>query len=546
MIREEIIKTHQKYALDVIDGKIIACHYIQMACKRYLSFFDKYEYREEKVEKVINFIQKLRHFKGKHNGKPFILEQWQIWIISAIFGFYRENGKRLCNNVYIEIARKNGKTALIGAISLYMLVADGESGAEVDFLANNAKQAGIAYEFASYFLQSIDPKGKYFERLRSKIKFDKTKSFIQVLSSESSGLDGFDSSCFILDEVHEQKDDKLYSVMVSSQGQRENPLGLLITTAGFNMFGFCYTYRQACIEVISGHKEDDALFSAIFTLDEEDKWDDKDVWIKSNPNLGITVQPNYLERQINNAKINSSLEVGTKTKNLNMWVSSSDIWINNDILLQCTQNFEYRDFEEETLCYLGVDLSAVSDMTAVATMIPYDDKFYFKVHYYLPESALENGPNANLYFNWKNQGYLNITPGNVVDYSYITKDIQQISEYLLIDKIAYDQYNSTQWAIEMTNIGMPIEPYSQGLWNFNKPSKEIERLIKMGKVVIDNNPITRWCFANVTLKEDHNFNIKPIKTEKNKKIDGVIAMIQSLGIYLEQPQYGNSEIFVIS
>ncbi|MCH5234927.1 MAG: terminase large subunit [Muribaculaceae bacterium] len=542
----EIIKRHQQYAMDVIDGKIIACHYIQMACKRYLSFFDKYEYREGAVEKVINFIQKLRHFKGKHNGKPFILMPWQVWIISAIFGFYRDNGKRLINNVYIEIARKNGKTAFIGAISLYMLIADGESGAEIDFLANNAKQAAIAYEFASYFLQSIDPKGKYFERLRSKIKFDKTKSFIQVLSSESSGLDGFDSSCFVLDEVHEQKDSRLYDVMISSQGQRENPLALLITTAGFNMYGFCYPYRKICTEVISGHKEDDSMFAAIFTLDEEDKWDDENVWVKSNPNLGITVQRDYLERQINNAKLNSALEVGTKTKNLNMWVSSSDVWINNDLLLQSTKKFELTDFENESICFLGVDLASVSDLTALSVMIPYEGKFYFKNYFYLPESCLENNPNSRLYFDWMKQGYLTITSGNVTDYDYVTKDILKVADHLLIDKIAYDQYNSVQWAIDCTEQNLPIEPYSQALWSFNRPTKEFERLLKMGKVVIDDNPIIRWNFANVTLKFDFNENCKPTKGDgKNNKIDGVIGMLQALGIYLLQPQYSN-EIITLS
>lgn len=541
---EEKIQFHKQYALDVLAGKITACKYIKCACERYLEFFNKYEYRADKVEKVINFISKLKHFKGKHNGKPFILMPWQVFIVSAIFGFYRENGKRVVNNVYIEIARKNGKTAFIGAISLYMLIADGESGAEIDFLANNTKQAAIAYEFANYFLQSIDPRGKYFERLRSKIKFDKTKSFIQVLSSESSGLDGFDSSCFILDEVHEQRDSRLYDVMISSQGQRENPLALLITTAGFNMFGFCYPYRQTCTEIITGHKDDDSTFAAIFTLDEEDDWEDENVWIKSNPNLGITVQEDYLKRQINNAKLNNSLEVGVKTKNLNMWVSSSDVWINNDLLLETSKKFEITDFEEETLCWLGVDLSAVSDMTAVSVMIPYEDKYYFKTWYYLPESCLQNSPNANNYYNWYNQKYLKLTPGNVIDYEYIIKDIRQISEHLLIDKIAYDSYNSTQWAIDMTNLGMPIEPFSQTLWHFNKPTKEFERLIKMGRIIIDDNPITRWCFGNVLLKEDHNENCKPTKESKNQKIDGVISILESLGVYLEQPQYCN-EIYVI-
>lgn len=537
---------HQQYAKDVLAGKIIACKYIKSACSRYISFFDKYTYDENKVQGAINFISKLKHFTGKHNNKPFILQPWQVWIISAIFGFYKSDGKRLTNSAYIEVSRKSGKTAFAAAIALYMMVADGESNAEVDFLANNSKQASIAFDMASNFLQSIDPKGKYFERYRSKIKFDKLKSFIQVLSSDASGLDGFNPHLAVLDEIHEYRDSKLYDVMVSGQGARANPLILCISTAGFNKFLFAYPYRKSCIEIVSGLKEDDSFFGAFYTLDEDDDWKDENVWKKACPNLDITVNKDYIKRQITSATNTPSLEVSVKTKNLNVWCDSSDVWISHDLLMESSKKINLSDFDFETLCWMGVDLSAVSDMTAISAMIPYEGKYYFKTYYYLPESCLQTSPNANLYYNWQQQGYLKLTSGNVVDYDEIIKDFQNVSQQLLIDKIAYDSYNSTQWAIEMTNLNMPIEPYSQALFNFNRPTKTFERLIKMGKVVIDDNPITRWCFANVTLKEDHNENIKPIKGEgKNNKIDGVISMIEALGIYLDQPQY-STEIGTIS
>lgn len=530
---------YTEYAEQIVNGEIVSCTYVKQACQRYLSFFEKYDFREDKVEKVINFISKLKHFTGSHNGKPFTLLPYQKWIIYSIFGFYHKNtDKRVTNYVYIELARKQGKTALAAAIALYMLVGDGESGAEVEMVANSAKQAKICFDMSSNFLSSIDKKGKYFKRYRDKIKFDYTKSFLQILSSDASGNDGYNSSCFILDECHEQPNSKLWDVMCSSQGMRENPLAIIITTAGFNKFGFCYEYRNTCTEILSGVKDDDSQFTAIYTLDEDDDWQDEKNWIKANPSLGVTVNTDFLAQQIHKAKNNVSLEIGVRTKNLNQWVNVKDVWLSNDLLLKYTDTVNYDDYKE-CQCYMGVDLSAVSDLTALGVVIPMSDKFYFKVHYYLPQSCLEDNSNAELYKKWKHQGLLTITDGNVTDYDYILKDIKKIGEKLYIQKIAYDSWNATQWAINATTEGLPIEPYSQAIGNFNKPTKEFERLLKNGSIIIDNNEITRWCFQNITLKSDWNENVKPVKNSDQQKIDGAIAAIEALGIYLKEPQYNN-------
>lgn len=530
---------YKQYANDVKNGKINACTYIKQACERYLSFFDKYDFRPEKVDKVIKFISILKHFTGKFNGKPFTLLPYQKWIIYSIFGFYyKGTDKRVTNYVYIELARKNGKTALAAAIALYMMLADGENGAEVEMVANSAKQAKICFDLASNFLQSIDAKGKHFKRYRDTIKFDKTKSFIQILSSDASGNDGYNSSCFILDECHEQPDSRLFDVMASSQGMRQNPLGIIITTAGFNLFSFCHEYRQTCCEILSGAKEDDSQFAAIYTLDENDDWQNPDCWEKANPSMGVTVTTDFVKQQINKAKNNATLEVGIRTKNLNQWLSTSSIWIPNDLLLKYSKKINLEEFNGES-CYMGVDLASVSDMTALSVMIPKDDKYYFKTFYYLPFSALSGNPNSEQYKQWHRQNYLIITEGNVTDYDYILSEILKTNNYLFINYISYDAYNATQWAINATAEGLPLEPFSQALWNFNRPTKEFERLIKSGKVIIDNNPITRWCFNNVVLKFDHNDNCKPVKLQDMAKIDGVIAMLEALGKRLEQPQYNN-------
>ena len=537
---------YTQYATKVLNGDIVAGLYIKLAAQRFFDFLQRedMEFRTKKVDHVVKFISMLRHYTGKCNNQPFILSDWQYFIVENIFGFYwKGTDKRVCKNAYIEVGRKNGKSALISAIALYCLIADGENGAECDCIANSRQQAKILFDMAGNFSKSLDPKQKFLKLYRDKIKFDATSSYMQVLASDATTLDGFNSSLFVQDELHAAKDSRLYDVLKSSMGMRENPLAICITSAGFNRFGFCFHMRQTCAEILRNVKKDDSQFTAIYCIDEDDKWDDEKCWIKANPNLDVTVTSEYIREQIVAAKNNSTLEVSVRTKNLGEWLTSSDIWISDDILLKSTKHIDLKDFNG-CIGYIGVDLAAVSDLTAISLMINKDDKYYFKSWYYLPSSALVDNSNSELYKDWKRKKLLTITEGNVTDYSQIINDLHEISKYIMIDKIAYDSWNSTQWAIDATEQGFPLQPFSQSLGNFNRPTKEIERLLKNNQVIIDDNEITRFCFSNVVLKFDWNENCKPTKEENQNKIDGVISMIESLGIFLEQPKYDN-EITVV-
>lgn len=539
---------YKQYALDVVQHKQIACKYVIQACERYLSWFERDDliFRPEKADAVINFISKLKHYSGRFNRKPFILLPYQKWMIYSIFGWYYNEGKekRVTSKIYIELARKQGKTAFLSAISLYCLLET--PAAECYMVANNSKQAKICFDMSSNFLSSIDPKGKFFERYRDSIRFNATKSKIQVLSNNSSGNDGYSPSFFVLDEAHEQVDSKAWDVMVSGQGARfnDNCLAAIITTAGFNKYAFCYEYRNTSLDVLAGLKSDDSQFIAIYTQDEEDDiFNDEECWIKSSPSLGITVSKEYLREQVKNAQNNTSLLTGVLTKNFNKWVDTQDTWIKHDQLLACSESFDLSMFDsDETLCTLGVDLAAVSDLTAVSALVYHDDKYYFKTWYFIPETCLNpSNSNCELYRRWKREGYLIVTNGNVTDYDYI---LQLLSEFpLTISSIAYDQWNATQFVISGQSLfGLNFESYAQSIFNFNRPTREFERLLKSGKVVLDYNPITLWNFSNCVLKHEPSCdNVKPIKSgsgkseNKSGKIDGVISILQSLGRFLENP-----------
>lgn len=549
------LEISNQYADDILSGKIPSGPYVKKACERYISFFDKYEFREDILHRVIDFIGHFKHFQGKHKGKPFTLEPWQVFSVANIFCWYEPNSsKRVTENVYIQMARKQGKTAFIAAIGLYCLVADGEAGAEVDCLANSVKQAHLLFDMSKHFAGDLDKKHKHFVKLRDTLKFSKTDSLMQIQASESANLDGFNPSCYILDEVHSYPDSKLYDVMRSGQGMRENPLGILITTAGFSLTGFCFNHRKMCIDILYGLTEDDSQFSLIYEMDENDDWEDQNNWIKSNPNIDITVSRKFLQTEVNRCKNNAALKQSVLTKNFDVWLADAiDTWISDQKIVNASMDISW-EFFKDRITFVGIDLSSVSDLTCATFMTKDLDTgvYYFKTKYYLPEVTVMNHQNAEQYQQWANMGYLTVTPGNCTDYDYILLDILNIQKLdVIIDSIGFDTYNATQFQINATASGLKMEPFAQSLSSFNRPTKEFERLVLQGKIRIDNNPITRWCFANAVLKTDYSENVKPIKrgginTENANKIDGTITHIEALGTYLESPtaKYEKSDVTV--
>lgn len=538
--------TYQEYADDVLSGKIKACEAIRLACKRYEDWKNREDiyFDKEDVEQKIRIVSRLKHFTGQHNGKPFELLPWQQFCVANIFGWkWKRNNLRVTRNVFIMISRKAGKTAFAAALGILCAIADKENGSEVELVANSRQQAKIAFDITSNFCESVDKKKRIFNRYRDSILIPKTKSKIQILSSDAMGNDGYNSSCFVLDEFHAAKSWDLYNVMKSSQGMRQQPLAIIITTAGFLLNGYpCYEHRLNCIDILKGNKVDDTQFSAIYELDDGDDWEDEENWIKCAPSLGQTVSYDYLREQIVAAKNNSALETGVRTKNFNQFCQTKEVWIPDNYLTNTFDTVKLEDLYDED-CYMGVDLSAISDLTAISVLFPpneerkvHPDKFIFKNIIYVPESSIDESVNGDLYKLWRRQKYVKVTSGNVVDYDEILRDQLDIYNKTYLLAIGYDSWNATQWAINATSEGLPLYPYSQAVGNFNRPTKYFEMLIREGKVVIDYNPCVRWCFNNVELKFDYNDNCKPVKSGGNqdRKIDPIIAMVQALGTYLNK------------
>ena len=553
-------KPYIRYAQDVVEGRQVAGEYIKKACQRFLADMKRkdIQLRYKTIDRCIAFISLLRHTTGKFSGKPFILQPWQQWIVANIVGWYvRDTGCRRFTQSYIEMSRKQGKTALVAAIALYMLIADYEDGAEVDLAANSKEQAKIAFRMAKNFAKSLDHEKKDLLAYRDQIQFVLNDSVMNVFAADDSTLDGYNASFGIIDEYHSAPDSSVRDVIKSSMGMRENPHLCTITTAGFDKTLPCYELRNYGVEVVSGIKRDEEFFVAIYEMDADDDWRDERNWVKCAPNLGVTVSREWLRSEVNTAINNPREETNVKTKNLNIWCDVAEVWIPEQKLVSISRPIDWSIFNpDEDLCYVGVDLSAVSDLTAVAYLIRHDERYYLYIDYYCPEEALETKTDKEKYRLWRQTRELHVTPGNVTDYDYITQDIIRHNKYVTIVSVGYDKWNATQWAIDCTSLGMPLEEYGQTLGSFNRPTRELERLILLAShqvkngsepaLVIDANAITLFCFRNVELKSDWNGNVKPNKSVDKKKIDGVIACIEALGVLLLNPHYAGELLTTLS
>lgn len=537
------------YAEKVISGEIVAGELIILACKRFMNDLERedLEFRYEIGDKFMKFASAMSLFEGSSEvlGTPIneALSPWQIFFIYNVLCFYRkESGKRRYTKVLLNIARKQAKTMVSSLLALWLLLADNEGAPMIALSANVREQAKEDLKFCSAFAKQLDPKGKTLKFYSNEIKTPFNNGRLAVFSSDSRNADGYNVSCFIVDEMGGATDTAMVDVWRSGQASRKNPLGIIISSAGFNLSGPFKKMIDVGKEVLRGIKEDDSYFYLIYTMDDGDDWEDPKNWIKSMPNLGVSVQEDFVREEIQNAKNNSDLEVSVLTKTFNKFVSSQKTWISQDFIQKATRDISWDEFDENTQVYLGIDLASTSDLTCVSFLFckDEDDTLYFKNLYYLPDYTIEHSPNRSLYKNWRREGYLKASVGNVTDYDLILTDIMKLTQDVCLMKVGFDQWNSSQFNINATNEGLPMYPVSQSITNLTKPTKTLERLIKMGKVVIDNNPINRYCFENSMIKADWNENIKVIKGGKNEKIDGVVAMIMSLSCWLDFPSISAS------
>lgn len=538
----------KRYIEDVKSGKEIVGNLMRLAVYRFEGLIarDDVVLDEDKIRKCILFIAQMKHFRGKTAGQNFFLQPWQQFIVANLIGLRKSDGRRLCAETYIQVARKCGKDAFVAAIVLYLMVCENDHSFQGACLANSREQSRILFEYITKFAKSMDPNGKFIKYFRNYISMPSTDSTINVYSSDASKLDGLNASVYVCDEWHEAKDRSTYDVMKSSTAFRENPLGIIITTAGFHLEGPCYAMYQYSVEVLNGVKRDDTFFPFIFMIDDGDDWKDPKNFKKCQPNLGITVDEEFMVNEALKATNDASAENGIKVKTFNMWTQSSKVWLRQNDVVRLMDNFDVADFEGLP-AYVGIDLSSVQDTSSLSVMIPKDGKFYFKSFAFLPHDTIEKHPNRELYKRFIRDGDLIETEGNIIDYDYIFFKLCELREHLQILGVYFDPYNSSQFNIMCTEAGFNMVPYSQGLLHFSPCVREFEKIVLEGTAVFQKSAMLLWEIGNCSLKEDHNGNRKPVKQSAYAKIDSVITCLMCIGGYLGNPvNTGDLDIFVIS
>lgn len=525
-----------KYWEEIENGNIIVSQKVRKIYKRLVNEIDNtkggWVYDEEKANRPIEFIERFcKQSKGEWIGKPVQLQLFQKAYISALFGFvHKETGLRRFKETMFLVARKNGKSTMLSGIALYMLVADGEGGAEVYSVATKKDQARIVFTEAVNMIKQSPDLSKHLKKRKSDIYFPLTFSKFEPLASDSNSLDGLNSHCVIIDELHAIKDRNLYEVMKQSMSARRQPLLVMITTAGtVRECIYDDMYDYAC-KVVDGIIEDDRFLPVLYELDSRDEWTDWRMWQKANPGLGTIKKLEDLVEKVERAKANQKDLPGLLTKDFNIRETMSGSWLTFEEI----NNTETFDIEKLKGSYAvgGVDLSSTTDLTCATLLImkPDSDKKYCIQQYFLPEEGLEQRVIEDKipYDKWRDRGLLTVTPGNKIDYHMVTEwFLKMLNEYDIHPLwIGYDPWNSRYWVQEMEEHGFVLVEVRQGYKTLSQPMKELEADLRAKKINYGNNPVLKWNLTNVRVKVDENGNIRPIKGNNNRaRIDGAVSLL---------------------
>lgn len=548
--RSAILATYtdraRAYAELVADAPSLASQWIRIAARRFLDDLDRvkdpafpWAFDNLRAFRACAFVESLPHVKGSWaaRGEPLKLSPWQIWITAALFGFVEKaTGKRRYRRALILVPRKNGKSAWAAALGLYMAVADGEHGAEVYAGATSEKQALEVFRPARMMALKTP---RLLDRFgldvgaKAIVGVETGSRFEPVIGKPG---DGASPSCAIVDEYHEHESDQLVETFRTGMGAREEPLLLMISTAGDNIAGPCYAAMKEAEAALAGGAGDDRLFAALYGLDAGDDWTTDAALLKANPNAGVSVSLEFLRQERDDALKNARRQAVFKTKHLNEWVGARAAFFNMQNWARCSDETLTSEAFEGRDVYIGLDLASVSDIAAVALLFPGDPYTAF-LRSYLPEAAL-SGRNRERYAEFQRAGRLIVAGDGMLDQDRVEEHLRRDLARFNVRGLAFDPWNASALIARLSAAGAPAVEFRKTTQNVSLPMKTLAGLVDDGRLAHDGDPALAWMLGNVVTREDASGNVRPVKSHPDAKIDAADALIAALALALADEARG--------
>lgn len=484
-------------------------------------------FSEARANRAVTFFELLKHTKGAFAGQPFKLLPWEKQVVRDVYGTLKDDGSRQYKYVYIEIPKKNGKSELAAAAALYHLYADGEMGGEIYGCAADKEQASLVFNVAQGMIeqnQALSKRSKILESTK-KIKDRTSKSVYKAESSEAYTKHGLNLSACIFDELHAQPNRDLWDVMTFGAGSaRQQPLWWIITTAGDDpdRVSVGWEQHEYAMRILSGDIADPTWYVVIFNYDGDDIYNE-DNWAKANPSLGTTIQLETLREEAAKAKLKPADERLFRWLRLNQWITTKlTTWLPLELFDQTIGDWNRADLLDKD-CYIGMDLSSTTDLTALCYVFPLQGvQTDWRVIWdsFIPSENMEERIRKDKvpYDQWKKLNMLTATEGNVVDYTVILDRIVEFAKFHHVKEICLDRAFATMLVQMLEKAGFTCVDIPQTFVSMTNPLNETERLLRAGKITHEANPVARWCFGNASIAKNGNGQIKLVKEHRGKSV----------------------------
>ncbi len=533
-MKKSTIKRVHDYAASIRDGRIPSCEMVRLAVDRWYLDWERKDihFVVNDFNRFVRFSRMLKHYKGELAGQFIRLEDWQLFIVANVFGWkFRSTGLRRYTYADVYVPRKNGKTTFAAIIALYMLLFDGEAAAEIYAAAVDKEQAKICFDTAKHLIEASDF-AEIVRVFKGSIVVEETASVFKPLSKDTKNKDGLNPQCGICDERHAWATNEIYEVLKTGMGARRQPLIFSISTAGTDTSNPYFRDLEFLRNVMRGTKSKDNHFIYLYEPDEGDKWDSEETWRKVNPNYGISLSKDYMIHESREAKEKGGSTLAAFcTKNLNMWVDAPEVWIPDDDV-----QANNAEFDTDTLlgkpCYVGIDFARKTDISAVAFYFP--DVKVARIKYLIPEAKIQSESDRVDYRQWYESGWIDKVPGAVVDEDfYMAWIVKELDKYD-VRAIAYDPWGMWNVLNKFGRYSDVLLEYQQNIRYMSVPTKWLEAEVFKHNLNFLGDPVLRWMFGNVVVYTDPNANIKLDKGKSRNKIDGVVALVDAIGGWLNK------------